>query len=456
MLADPTITKVFHNAAFDLSTPLLYGKVNGIADTNIMAKHLDYEFTSLEALASEVNMEAVSARTMLGKGQTMADIPMDEVGKKCCVDTAVTYALYQEFSDRVDKSHYDIDIEVLPLLIDMAVRGIKIDQEARQQYEDKLEAELAIYKQVAEHEGLSISSPKQVAIWLSHRGIFLPRTQKGANLSTKEEVLKRIDDPAVGLILAYRKAKKLLSTYIKPMAEADRFGTEYYIDTVIGRFSSKNRNIQNIPPEARHLFIPDNGVFTSGDYSQEHLRILAYWSQDKEMLKIYNNGGDIHQYTADRIGISRHLAKTINYAITYGATAETIMEQARIKDVEQAQHLLDGWKSVFRAAAYWLEEAQRYGLRTGYTLPTLFGRSIKLPTNEGRLRIARKAANYPIIGSDAEIMKRALIICKDLPLAITVHDSITCDGDIAFPLDQLEYIAPFRIPFEVKQTTCWA
>jgi len=99
---------------------------------------------------------------------------------------------------------------------------------------------------------------------------------------------------------------------------------------------------------------------------------------------------------------------------------------------------------------------QEEGWRTGWAEPTLFGRRIKLP-DESEDSVKRKAVNYPILGSDGEIMKRALIICKkyNLPLAVTVHDSITCDGDIEFPVEELENIAPVHIPFEVKKTLRW-
>jgi DNA polymerase-1 len=244
--------------------------------------------------------------------------------------------------------------------------------------------------------------------------------------------------------------------------------TDYNLEAIVGRISSSNMNVQNIPDWIRCCFVPLNGVFTSGDYSQEHLRILAHWSQDREMLRIYEDGaynGDIHQYLADYIRCSRKLAKTVNYNIIYSlftrAAVQSISDTTKIRDKRRVSELIDKWVSAFPGAAEWIRGAQEYGLQTGYAMPTIFGRAIKLPDvmEEGEDAVRRKACNYPILGSDGEIMKRALIICKeynpDMQLAVTVHDSITVDGEVEFPIDKLENITPFKIPFEVKSTLRW-
>jgi DNA polymerase I-like protein with 3'-5' exonuclease and polymerase domains len=184
------------------------------------------------------------------------------------------------------------------------------------------------------------------------------------------------------------------------------------------------------------------------------------------MQRVYYEGeaeGDIHKFTAKEMGITRKLAKTINYALLYGATPKTLSVQARIKDLKKCSALLDKWFRTFRDAAEWIKAAQEEGIRDEWALPTLFGRRIKLPKEYdrwGKLDVEamkRKAVNYPILGSDGEIMKRALLICarEKLPLKVTVHDSITLDGDCKFPVEELENIAPVRIPLVVKQTLRW-
>jgi DNA polymerase I-like protein with 3'-5' exonuclease and polymerase domains len=252
---------------------------------------------------------------------------------------------------------------------------------------------------------------------------------------------------------------------LRPLAGVDRFYTEYYTDTVVGRLNSRNRNIQNIPLEARGFLMPDSGIFVSGDYSKEHLYILAEMSQDRDMLRVLRDPdpakADIHQHTASIMGVPRRLAKTLNFAVVYGATAKTISEQAKIKDMRRCSKLLDDWLRTYKGVADWIKAVQREGLRTGWSEPTLFGRRIRIP-EESDDAMRRKAVNYPVLGSDGEVIKRAIILCSRKGLgppimAATVHDSITWDGAVRdrIPVDELEMIPGFRIPFELKETLRW-
>ena len=186
-------------------------------------------------------------------------------------------------------------------------------------------------------------------------------------------------------------------------------------------------------------------------------------SKDRDMLRILRDHdhekNDIHMHTAKMMGIPRSIAKTVNYAITYGATPKTISEQTKIKDRARCSRLLDGWFRTYKGAADWITSVQKESLRTGWAAPTVFGRKIRIP-EESQDGMRRKAMNYPVLGSDGEIIKRAIILCRDkglgpTPMAITVHDSITFDGDVKLPVEELEMIPGFRIPFEVKQTLRW-
>ena len=129
--------------------------------------------------------------------------------------------------------------------------------------------------------------------------------------------------------------------------------------------------------------------------------------------------------------------------------------------MRKCSKFLDRWFETYRDAAEWIKGAQEYGLQYGKALPTLFGRQISLPeeyTRYGEIdyeAMKRKAINYPILGSDGEVMKRAVIVCQHLPLAVIVHDNITADGDIDFPVETLETLAPVRLPFVVKKTERW-
>lgn len=464
LLANPAIAKVFHNAFFDLSCLMPVDMSNNFLDTNVMARLLGYTFTSLADLAPFFGRVATSAKDMLKGKKTMLDFDWMEVAAKCCNDSKVTYTLSNNFwprvKDTVGEAYFAAEMAPVTTLIKMGQRGIKIDQQARIALEVVLEAEVAYYKSLCEGLGFAPGSNQQVGFMLAKRGNILPFTKTKKHLKVDEDTLEFLSDPMAALVINYRKASKLLGTYIKPMEGKERMTTRYGYETSVGRLNSADRNIQNVPDRARCIFLPDSGCYTTGDFSQEHLRFLMHVAGDREMRRVYEEGeygGDIHQFTAEKLGISRKLAKLINYAIAYGATPYTIALHIKTKDIRKCSKFLDDWFRLFRDTAEWIKAAQEYGVRNGWSLPTLFGRRIKLPIDENIEGIKRKAVNYPILGSDGEVMKRALVICarKELPLAITVHDSITCDGDIEFPIEELETIAPVRVPFEVKRTLRW-
>jgi len=285
-----------------------------------------------------------------------------------------------------------------------------------------------------------------------------------SRLSSSEDVLEAMDDPLAQLVLEYRRRAKLLSTYIIPWANDARAYTRYHLDAITGRPSSTDRNMQNIPGiksrlgiNVRGFLIPDSGTWTDVDFSQLELRILAYISQDKEMLHIYDSGGDIHQITADFMGINRNICKNINFAMIYGGSDQTLAETAHIKSRTQASSLRNMWFNLFPQAGDYIQTVQRechYGGRA----KTIFGREMRLPTEdeESYEGIERKAMNYPIQGSAADILKRSLIKCQDIDIALQIHDELLIDGlELPDKFEAMENIAPFRTPVEVKYLTCW-
>jgi len=133
------------------------------------------------------------------------------------------------------------------------------------------------------------------------------------------------------------------------------------------------------------------------------------------------------------------------------------METAGIRNIERARQLKAGWFQLFSGAKDYIETVHHNATNT-YRARTLFGRNLRLPTlDEERLDgIQRKAVNYPIQGSAAEILKRGLIMVKDLPLCLQIHDEILVDGFIPdYRFKPLESIAPFYTPVEVKYLERW-
>lgn len=476
VLTDPTIKKVFHNAMFDLrNIPLVVPiESSNIADTAVMARLLGAQDATLWVVAQEVGKFTEPAKSILTryKAKSMLEVPTDEVAKHCTEDSKATLALYHHYLPNINPTYFVPEMEVIPILIGMGLRGVKFNEHDRAEIEVKLENDLVYYGNMIKSLGVdNPGSNQQVGFILAKRGNFLPLTRSRKQLKVDEDTLEFIDDPLAQIVLSYRQNSKLLTTYIRPLKGKDRIYTEYGLDTVVGRTTSSKMNMQNIPgknptrPRVEHynirnIFVPDNGMFTSGDYARLHMYLLMYMSGDKRMESILLHGeynSDIHQFFADQIPAPRWLGKKINLAIPYGATANTIRVNTRINDIRRCSALLDTWMRTFKDAAEWLKAATREGLRDGWSLPTICGRRIKLPEDESEEQLKNKAVNYPVLGSDGEIIKRALIICRryKLPLTITVHDSITLDGDCEFPIEELEHIAPVGIPFEVSKTLRW-
>ena len=481
LLNNPNILKVFHNAIFDMRIfPLIYDiDESNIFCTNVAARLIGYQEAKLSELALAVsNTVLVTAPDLLAEygKKNMLELPYEEVSAMCCSHARATLLLYDEFKDKIDKNYMSVEMQAIPILNDMSQRGMRVNEKDRAELETHLTEEAAYYRKLCEDEDFNPGSPAQVGYILAKRGNFLKMTAKRKQYRTDSGTLEFLDDPIASIVLSYRRVNKLLTTYIIPLRDKDRIYTNYNLDARVGRVSSSKMNLQNIPgpdknrkllPEGtRYIFMPDNGVFTSVDASQEHMRILYHFSQDREMRRVFEEGefeGDIHKKTASEMSISRKFAKVLNYAIPYGADARTVSVQSKIRDEKRCARFLDSWFESYPDAADWIRGAKEEGLRDGFALPTLFGRRIRVPEETNRwgkvdtAAMGRKCINYPILGSDGEVMKRALIICEGehLPLAVTVHDSISCDGDIEFPIEKLENITPFKLPWVVKKTLRW-
>jgi len=489
-ITDVRIRKAAHNWMFDMGVfPLIpvigkYLDRANIFDTNIAARLLGYQETKLSIIADEFNKRTIPMADIWKQYGCKNNLQLIEKNPKalaehCALDCMATYTLYLEFKDRIQKQfgeYFKVEMAVMPILLDISMHGIALDEKARQDLEDRYQMEVDAYRAKVQSYGVdNPGSAQQVGYILAKRGNFLKFTKSKRQLRTKTTDLEFLDDDMARAVIQYRKKSKFLSTYLVPLRGEDRFYTEYYLDTVVGRLLSRNRNIQNIPgednetgdPGARFMLMPDFGCFTSGDYAREHLYILGNASQDKNMLEVLysrdKKKSDIHQHTANLMNVPRKLAKVCNFAVIYGATAQTLMEQLKTKDKRKCEALLEGWFRAYPGAADWIKYAQRVGYRDGWSLPTLFGRRIKLP-EESRDGMERKAVNYPILGSDGEVIKRTIILCNNRRLGpprmvVTVHDSITWDGDVLKELQPLipliENVPGFRVPFEVKQTFRW-
>lgn len=461
ILKDPSITKVYHNAPFDLSCLDLMkydvDKTN-IGDTAVIARLLGYP-PPLVNFAAYVDMEVRNAGDVMEElgAKTMLDIPEDIVAKKCCEDTSATIALYLKFIGRMsatDLDNYSVDMAIIPVLLEMSSKGMLIDHEVRDRLEKKLDASVEHYRSLAEGIGFNPASPYQVGFILAKRGNFLPFTRSKRQIKTDVEVLKKCQDPVASLTLLFRKDNYFLTHYVKPWKDSTRAYTHFHLDAVTSRVSSTDRNMNNVPKgEARNMFLPDSGVFTDWDYSQLQLRILAYMSQDKRMLYVFETGGNIHEDSAKELNTEYTLAKSTNFAMVFGGTDETLAETAEVP-IERARMLRQHWFSIYKEAADWIISQQNESLRTLKTY-SMYNRLMLLPPEEKDSELRRKAINYPIQGSEAEIAKRAMLKCTHLDLRLMLYDEFLVDGDIEVP-DGMDTVCPMlHTPYSVKKLSRW-
>jgi len=232
--------------------------------------------------------------------------------------------------------------------------------------------------------------------------------------------------------------------------EDSRIHTTFHqLGTATGRLSSSDPNLQNIPIQGelakiiRECFIARVGFkLLSVDYSQIELRIVATLSHDKEMIKAFQQGKDIHNTTASFVfGVNkekitpsmRRIAKSLNFGIIYGMGPRAVAERAGISR-DEAKLFIKNYLEEFKGVAQFIKDIKERAKSQGY-VETLFGRKRFLPeinSRDPRLRAAaeRMAVNMPVQGTTADIVKLAMVLISqslDLSnacLLLQVHDEL--------------------------------
>ncbi len=481
LIGNPTITKLYFNASFDYRvlydladdyglTPPDY---SNIQDASIMAQvqgnsshaldalsiqYLDYtnEY-SIKGLLEEAKREGVRSPTTL-------DIPIEKLGKKCLNDCWATWNLYEVLSHRWpnerNKECYEVDVKLLPILHRMETKGLRLRRQVVADHYDRLSREIKQYEDECTELGFNPGSSQQVGYILSTRGNILPMTRSRKQLSTDEEALEALDDPLAQTILKYRGIRKLLSTYVEPWRNQERAYTKFRIDLVTGRLASSDRNLQNIPPEMRDIFGPDNKVFSWADYSQIELRVLAGMSHDTVMMEAYRTKEDLHGKTAIAGGVDRPTGKLFNFARIFGASDNMLHRKTGVPE-EQIRILRQAWEVLYPDAGRWIKNQQ---YNHGSYVETDFGRRMALPENitnaNPRAFEAHRgkcAVNFPIQGTAADIVKRAmLIVAREGPdLRLQVHDELVVDGEYDFP-EPITHIHPtIHTPIKEERGLSW-
>jgi DNA polymerase-1 len=372
-----------------------------------------------------------------------------------------------ELDKRGEREVYEqIEKPLIPIVSEMNACGVKIDRAMLEtlstKYHDELNnLEKKIWSMAGEE--FNIASPKQLGeILFTKLGLGEKRQKKTATggFSTKESELEKIRDKhgIIDLVLEYRELAKLLGTYIdaipKLLDSQSRLHSTFHLaGTTTGRMASDDPNLQNIPIKSalgraiRLAFVAEEGYcLLSLDYSQIELRIAAILSKDQKLIDIFKQGQDVHTSVAARVfklpesevdKEMRRKAKTINFGILYGMGVNAL--KANLKtDRKEAQEFYNNYFETFNELASYLDGVKASAERLGYT-ETMYGRrryfaGFRSPLPFIRAQAERMAINAPIQGTEADIVKIAMLriddylkkenLSKESRLVLQVHDEI--------------------------------
>ena len=476
VLEDPSVRKTGHNAKFDLLLLRCLGiELAGLDfDTMLASYVLDPGRRShgLDVLSLEfLDHTMTSYADLCGKGRSA--IPFDECPVEAardysCEDADMVLRLREIFEPQLESHQLTrlldgVEIPLITVLAEMEWTGITIDlpwfASLKQRFQtEREEVERQIYKTAGTEFNIN-SNPQLREILFDRLNLpVLKRTSTGP--STDASVLTELAEEGHALptlLMEYRELSKLESTYLDALPrlvnpKTGRLHTSYN-QTVAstGRLSSSDPNLQNIPirrelgRDIRRGFIPRKGwSLLAADYSQIELRLLAHLSRDPAFVEAFRAGGDIHRQTAalifdvalpDVTSTMRSRAKTINFATIYGQGPHALSRQLGIEHAE-AKQFIARYFERFQGVRNYLDAMVAFARENGY-VQTIFGRRRYIPElRERNFNIRafgeRTAANSPIQGSAADLIKIAMIRIDDTlrsnalesKMLLQVHDEL--------------------------------
>jgi DNA polymerase I len=453
LLEDSAVRKTAQNAKYDVLILRRCGiTLAGLDfDTMIASYVLDPGRRShgLDVLALEFLDHTMTSYTDLcGKGKDSLpfdECPVEAARDYSCEDADMTLRLRAIFEPQLESQELKplfsgVEMPLVDVLAEMEWKGITIDLAWFASLKQRFQAEReGVEKQIYGAAGMefNINSNQQLREILFGR-LNLPVLKKtSTGPSTDASVLKDLAEEGhvlPSLLMEYRELSKLENTYLDTLPllvhpSTGRIHTSFN-QTVAstGRLSSSDPNLQNIPirrelgKDIRRGFVPRTGwSLLAADYSQIELRLLAHLSADPAFVQAFRSGGDIHRQTAALIfevpleevsGEMRGRAKTINFATIYGQGPHALSRQLGIEHAE-AKEFISRYFERFSEIRRFLDSQVGFAREHGY-VQTLFGRRRYIPElRERNFSIRafgeRTAANSPIQGSAADLIKIAMI-----------------------------------------------
>lgn len=522
MLANKTVKGLelgihMQNYFFDtmVAQYLLTGSQGRVGLKALALSECEMELAELQELWKDVAIKVKKNYCKEEVEYMMGQLDKDKLSKYASMDADATWRLYKILEKRLEEDQklnnlfFNIEMPLIPILVEMENSGIKLDIKYLREYGVQLENQLGELKskifEIVGHE-FNISSAKQVGEVLFNE-LQLPggkKTKTGA-WQTNETILKSYKNinPVINLLLDYREITKMLSTYVSSLIEEannkeERIHTNYN-QTIAstGRLSSTQPNLQNIPissdvgKKIRQAFIADKGKkLISFDISQQELRILAHLSKEEKLIEAFKNGIDIHRNTAsmlfkiseDKITKKqRDTGKTLNYSLIYGISAYGLSDRLKIH-VEEAQELIDRYFAIYPKVKEFFDNLLFEAKQSG-RVETLYGRyrsAVDLNNSNFRVRNAteREVINFPIQGSASDLMKLAMIKVHgflkednkfkelDIKMLLQVHDELVFEVndregivDLCKKIEEImskvgELVVPMKVEYHIGSN--WA
>ncbi len=513
--------KIFHNAQYDVGWLRAYGiDVQGeIVDTMIAGALIDenrytYKLNALAKdylgeLKAETDLnEAAKAYGVDPKGE-MWKLPAEHVGYYAEQDARLTYLLWQRFKHEIHQQNletiWDLEKKLLPILIQMREKGIRVDVEEAERLKRHFENTekdtlLKIKKLVG--KDIDIWAARQIGFAFDKLGLDYPRTAKSNEPSFTQNWLVNSPYDISKLIVQAREVNKFHNTFLSSIMKYEHKGRIHAEinqarsdtgGTVSGRLSMANPNLQQLParnkdygPIIRGLFKPElNHKWGSFDYSQQEPRLVVHYASSigegyegsKELVEAYTNAdADFHQTVADLVGIERKQAKTIGLGLMYGMGKNKLSNMLGVS-FEEARILINKYNEKAPFVKLLSDRCMKKANEEG-VIRTKLGRKCRFNMWEprdfgvhtpekfenatakyGRSNIKRaftyKALNRLIQGSAADQTKQAVVSCHEAGFTPTlqIHDelcfNIKSDEDVQKIKRVMEGCIELNVPSEV-------
>ena len=512
--------KIFHNASYDVGWLRHWGvEVKGrYIDTMIAAAIIDENRMpgqyNLNAVARDYIQEKKNESLLYEAAQAwqvdakaeMYKLPYQYVGPYAEQDAAITLRLWNTLKIELVRqeltSIFDLETELLPVLIDMKWKGVRIDLEMAHKIKKSLQKEekkilLELKKEIGFE--VEVFAPTSVAKAFDKKKIKYNKTESGLP-SFDKNFLASLKDPFAEKIVQAREIFKARSTFIDSLLKHEHDGrihgeiNQLKSDqggTITGRLSMSNPNLQQIPsrnekigPMIRRLFIPEDGCkWGSFDYSQQEPRLVVHFAAlthggldgSSEFVDAYNNDPDtdFHQIAGDMAGIDRKTAKTMNLGLFYGMGKGKLGSQLGLGE-EDTKELF----TTYHARVPFVKQLMNLAMKTANDngqVRTILGRKCRFNTWEPNMfhvgptkalsrdeaekeygrNIKRawtyKALNKLIQGSAADQTKKAMIEVHKVGIIphIQVHDELNFSITGELMRDEIKNIMENCIKLEV-------